>query len=933
MITHRGAVSLAAERFWRTGHSRVLVHSPQAYDAQTYELWVPLVTGGTLVVAPAGGLDIGGLGALIAGAGVSAAWLTAGLFAAVAAECPQVLAGMAQVWTGGDVVSAAAIGRVLGVAGHAVVVNGYGPTETTTFATCYALREADEVPGTVPIGRPLDNTRVYVLDQFLGLVAPGVTGEVYIGGEGLARGYLGRAGLTGERFVACPFEDGQRMYRTGDLARWGPGGELVFAGRADGQVKIRGFRVEAGEIEAALAAHPAVAQAVVIARDDQPGTRRLIGYVVPAAGGVADGPVLREYVAGLLPDYMVPAAVVMLDALPVTVNGKVDRAALPAPDFAGQGGGREPATAAEDLWCGLFAEVLGLDRVGADDSFFDLGGDSIMSIQLVARARRAGAVVTPRQVFEQKTPAALAVAATSLAPASAGLADDGGTGVVPATPVMCWVAERGGLAARFSQSVVVVVPPGLGLERLVAAVRAVAGVHDVLRARLEQPADGSWRLVIGEPGTGPDPAGWVRRVDVAGLDGGALAAEAAAQGRAAAGRLDPAAGVMVQAVWLDAGPDVAGRLVVVIHHLVVDGVSWRVLVPDLAVAWQAVAAGAEPALEPVPTSFRGWALWLAGRARDLQVAAELPAWAAILEGGDPPLAGRGLDPAVDTAATMRGVSAQVPAEVTAALLTTVPAVFHGGINDVLLAGLAVAVAAWRARRGQPPGSVLVDVEGHGREPGDAAAQLDLSRTVGWFTSIYPVRLDPGTADLAEVAGGGAAAGRAVQQVKEQLRAVPGDGLGYGLLRYLNPDTSAQLAALAAPQIGFNYLGRFGVASPGQPATTTNGPGAKGWQLAAEQVMGGDTDADMPAAHVLEAGAMVADQPGGPQVTVRLSWPGELLATGEVRELAGDWAAALAGIAAHATRPGAGGHTPSDFPLMTLDQEEINELEADWKTAQ
>ena len=498
---------------------------------------------------------------------------------------------------------------------------------------------------------------------------------------------------------------------------------------------------------------------------------------------------------------------------------------------------------------------------------------------------------------------------------------------------MCWVAERGGLAARFSQSVVVVVPPGLGLERLVAAVRAVAGVHDVLRARLEQPADGSWRLVIGEPGTGPDPAGWVRRVDVAGLDGGALAAEAAAQGRAAAGRLDPAAGVMVQAVWLDAGPDVAGRLVVVIHHLVVDGVSWRVLVPDLAVAWQAVAAGAEPALEPVPTSFRGWALWLAGRARDLQVAAELPAWAAILEGGDPPLAGRGLDPAVDTAATMRGVSAQVPAEVTAALLTTVPAVFHGGINDVLLAGLAVAVAAWRARRGQPPGSVLVDVEGHGREPGDAAAQLDLSRTVGWFTSIYPVRLDPGTADLAEVAGGGAAAGRAVQQVKEQLRAVPGDGLGYGLLRYLNPDTSAQLAALAAPQIGFNYLGRFGVASPGQPATTTNGPGAKGWQLAAEQVMGGDTDADMPAAHVLEAGAMVADQPGGPQVTVRLSWPGELLATGEVRELAGDWAAALAGIAAHATRPGAGGHTPSDFPLMTLDQEEINELEADWKTAQ
>jgi amino acid adenylation domain-containing protein/non-ribosomal peptide synthase protein (TIGR01720 family) len=945
VVPHRAVVNYLAHcaRAYRGLAGRVLVHAPLSFDAVVTTLFGGLCAGGCVQVAAVGpGQDGPGAGA----GGYSFVKVTPSLLGVLEGE----LAPSAELMVGGEAVPAALVAGWRQQHPDVALISHYGPTETTVGSADLRIEPGDvaAAEGLLPPGRPVANTAVFVLDGFLGLVPPGVTGELYVAGAGLARGYLGRAGLTAQRFVACPFTAGTRMYRTGDLARWAPGGVLEFHGRADGQVKIRGFRVETGEVEAVLAGHPSVGRVAVVAREDQPGTRRLVAYVVPAGGGAADEAGLRQHAAGALPEYMVPAAVVSLDSLPVTVNGKLDHAALPAPDFAGLAGQRAPATAAEELWCGLFAQVLGLDRVGAGDSFFTLGGDSIMSMQLVARARRAGLVVTPRQVFEHKTPAALAAEAAPVRGAAA--QDMAAAGVVPATPAMARLAGRGGPVGRFCQWAVIVVPAGAALGALDAAVRAVADRHDVLRARLEQPPGGRWQLVIGEPGAGTAPgqdpdAAWVRRAGAAGLGEQEMARAAQRQGRDAAGRLDPAAGVMVQAVWLDAGPEAAGRLVVVVHHLVVDGVSWRVLVPDLAAACQAAAAGGGPVLEPVPASFRGWALWLAAQAADPAVTAELPAWAAVLDGGDPPLARRALDPARDTMATMVSVSADVPAAVTAALLGPVPAVFHGAVNDVLLAGLAVAVAAWRAGRGQPGGtSVLVEVESHGRHPGQTG--MDLSRTVGWFTAVYPARLDPGTAALAEVAAGGPAAGEAVKRIKEQLRAVPGDGLGYGLLRYLNPATAPALAALPAPQIGFNYLGRFTTASPPPPAGSNgaagNGRPAAGgraagggddparqqWQLAGESGLGGDADAGMPAGHLLEAGAIARDLPGGPRLTLRLSWPGDLLSRDEVRQLAGHWAAALAGIAAHAARPGAGGHTPSDFPLTEVSQDEIDEFEED-----
>ncbi|MBB6255445.1 condensation domain-containing protein, partial [Nitrospirillum iridis] len=606
--------------------------------------------------------------------------------------------------------------------------------------------------------------------------------------------------------------------------------------------------------------------------------------------------------------YMVPAAILVLDALPLTPNGKLDRRALPAPDFVPTSY-RGPRTPEEEILAGLFAELLGLDRVGIDDSFFDLGGDSILSMQLVNRARRAGLILAARDVFGHPTVAALAAITRSDGDVAA---PEVATGSVPLTPIMRRLQDGVGSIDGFNQSIVVEVPAGLGLDRLTVALQALLDHHDALRLRLSISDDGSWSLEI-PPARTVSAAVSLHRVAVAGLGAVERGRCMAAAQSAAERRLDPKAGMMVQAVWFDAGAE-SGRLLLVIHHLAVDGVSWRILMPDLTTAWQAAVAGRPPRFAPVGTSFRRWAQVLAAEALTPRRESELSFWTSMLSAGDALLSERALDPVLDVVGTAGRLHLSLSAAVTEKVLARLPGLFHGRINDVLLTGFTLALVDWRRRLGHGEGTaVLIDIEGHGRE--EISDGLDLSRTVGWFTTLCPVRLDPGARPDAAL-WGPAGLVRAVKRIKEQLRGLPDNGLGYGLLRYLNAEAGEVLARLPAPQVGFNYLGRF---------PTSHGADRDATREAGALSAGGD--ASMPLFHAIDLDAVVIDEPAGPVLVARWSWAQGLFDESQVRALAEGWFRALEALAKLIDIPGAGGFTPSDLPLTGLDQAAIEELEA------
>ncbi|MFF9202055.1 non-ribosomal peptide synthase/polyketide synthase [Streptomyces sp. NPDC014986] len=763
--------------------------------------------------------------------------------------------------------------------------NMYGPTECTVDATYGRCADHPDHP---VIGRPGRNLRAYVLDGALRPVPPGVPGELYLAGAQVARGYLGRPGPTASRFLADPFgAPGERMYRTGDRARRDDRGLLEFLGRADEQIKIRGFRIEPGEVEAALLAHPDVAEAVVTAREHA-GRLMLVAHLVPAGDTVPTAAGLRLALRRTLPDHMVPAAFVPLARIPRTSSGKTDRRALPAPPAQ-----PDPATAyvaprpgTEETLAAIWTEVLGVERVGARDNFFALGGDSILSIQIVSRARRAGLALTTKDVFRHQTVAELALRVTETASAPA--AQDW-PAEAPLTPIQRWYLDgRGpGDPLRFTMSQHLELAPGTDPSALRPAVDALVRHHPALRARLRRTGDGRHQEVR------PDvPDGILTHHDVSGLDGPALETEVRRAADAARDSLDPTEGRVVRVLLFDRGPERPARLLFIVHHLVVDGVSWRILLADLETAHRSAAAGRPVELPPVTTPYGHWAARLETHTRSGALDGDLAHWerAAAAPAGLPP--GR---PGPNTHGTAATLTVLLEPETTEALLRRVPEVYRTQVNDVLLSALGRTLARWCGRD-----TVLVGVEGHGRE--DLFDDVDLSRTVGWFTAEFPLALsvapDAGWHDT-------------LRSVKEQLRAVPLHGLSHGALRHLLPDSP--LAGAPAPQVGFNYHGRWDA-----------GGGGNGLYGAALPPAGSDTDPDAPRPYLLDITGVVQDG----RLELGWTYPPGVYDEPTVRELADGMCAALREIAAHCARPGAGGRTPSDFPLAGLGQGELDRLVGD-----
>ncbi|WDV56002.1 amino acid adenylation domain-containing protein [Streptomyces coeruleorubidus] len=864
-----------------------LFKAPLSFDISINEIFLPLVSGARLVVLrPGGERDPHHLLSVIAEQRVTFTYLVSSMLDVlleIAGDSGR-LDTLRHVWCGGEVLTPELYERFRTKL-DIPMYHGYGPAETTIGVSHVIYRgEAERL--STSIGKANPNTQLYVLDEELRPVPVGVGGELYVGGFLLGRGYVNAPGLTASRFVANPFaNDGSRLYRTGDLARFAPDGSLDFLGRADNQIKIRGMRLEIEDVEVGLAEHPGVRHTCVVARKNAAGGTYLVGYVIPAAGSEdlrADE--VKAWAAEHMVEYMVPAHIVVMTEFPLTANGKLDRNALPEPTI-GTGTLVRPTTDDERAVCAAVAAVLRLEEVGVDQDFFQLGGDSILAISLLTALRDAGLYVTARQIFTHSTVGALASVA-SREDVSTVDHRDVATGSVVGSPIVQWLGETTEAIDGFVQSVVLNTPPDLTADALDEILTAVLRRHDMLRARLVR-AD-RWSFDIPEPEGAA--AGW-QESDLP-LDACvALATDA----------LDPDNGVMLRAVWRRA----AGQLVLVAHHVVIDGVSWRILMDDLATAWRQFASGTPVELPPVGTSFRRWTQLLERAAFD----ADSSYYWRPLPGEDRPVGRRALSTA-DTVATERLRTVSAGPEITSALLGDIPAKFHAGVNDVLLTGLAVALARWRRDLGQDQTFAHIELEGHGREGQFVAASAgfepELSRTVGWFTTLFPVTVDPGTAaDLTAPDYLTAA----LKAVKEDLARVPDNGVSYGALRYL---TDTEFDA-PAPQVLFNYLGRFAAGEPGD------------WQLAQTTgQLGEKRDPRMRLPRALEFNAIAEPAPTGDyDLVTTISWPDGMFTDQDITTIGAYFRDALAGLAALDPH---GGHSPSDFPLVSLTQADVDALD-------
>ena len=894
MVTHaslRNHMLWMQDRFPLSQEDRVVQRTSFSFDASVWEFFAPMMAGASLIMTKmSAALDVGKLVAEIEEGKATILQIVPSLLALLMNETVFINnTTLRRVFCGGERLPADLVDRFLQLVG-VELINLYGPTEATIDAT-YFVCEHGSTYETIPIGRPVANTKLYILDEHLYPVPINVPGELYIGGEGLARGYLNQPALTREKFIPNPFIDqpNARLYKTGDLVRVRVDGNIEFLGRIDHQVKLRGFRIELGEIETILRSCSGVDDAAVVLNEDQENGERLVAYVATTMSNKVSVSELRQQLKSKLPDFMVPSVFTMMSELPKMPNGKVDHKNLPAPDSMRPDLDQPfepPRSEAEKTLARIWCDVLGIESVGINDNFFELGGDSILSIQIVSRAKQSGVNISAQQIFQHQTISELAVSTSrvSLVEAEQGSV----TGVVPLTPVQWWLLEQNRTELHhFNQAVSVGMPTGIDGNITQRVVKYLLAHHDALRLRFEY-HNGEWR----QHNNAPDDSVPFQQFDLTALSDAEAEEEIVSVATGLQASLNLKDGPIVRVALFTTSK--GSQLVIIVHHLAVDGISWRILLEDFQTAYQQLSSGRQIGLAPKTTSFMRWAERLNQYAMQLDASVELPYW--LNTPSQVPKLPVDFVQGPNTVGAVRSIVSVMSEEETLALLHEVPTVFRAQIVDALIAALTLTFQQWMGSKW-----VLMDMEGHGRE--DLFPEIDVSRTVGWFTSIYPVWIELGK-DLTVT--------DALKSVKEQLRAIPNRGIGYGVLRYLNPDREVKAALESLPQaeISFNYMGQIGDRQDqGNESMLASGSVGPWYSLQGERK------------YKVEINCAIE----GNRLSVVWAFSENLHQYKTMENLVERYRDTLLSIVAHCKAPDSMEYTPSDFSESGLNQDELDRL--------
>ena len=809
MVEHRQVVRLVKSTNYIKfrGGERILQTGALDFDASTFEIWGALLNGlGLYLTGKDAVLSPQLLKEIIQKYRIDIMWLTSPLFNQMVEADIEIFRGLRYLLVGGDVLSPPHINRVKSRYPWLRIVNGYGPTENTTFSTTYEI--CSECDGSIPIGAPITNSTAYILDKNYRLVPIGVYGELVVGGDGVARGYLNKPELTAEKFIANPYLSStandqlpmtHRMYRTGDLARWLPDGNIEFSGRRDFQVKIRGFRVELGEIESQLLSHEKTKKSavVVMAKEDKKGDKYLCAYIAPVsiekfAGDTTeeiDVSELRKFLSKHLPEYMIPAFFIPLEKMPLTPSGKVDRKALPDPIIGTKEKYIAPRNEAEEILANVWAGVLGVERVGINDDFFEIGGDSIKSIQIGARLYKAGYKVEIRNIFINPTISELAPKIKKIER----IAEQSPiTGIVPLSPIQRWFFDNKFIDSHhFNQAVMLYAKEGIDEAAVKALFVKIQEHHDAFRMTFQRKTENEKEEIVQINQSLEHPFS----LEVYDLRNRENAVK----------MLDSKVNEIQASIDLEKGPlmklglfhlDDGDRLLIVIHHLVIDAVSWRILFEDIETLYQQYKNDRQLELPLKTDSFKLWSEKLSEFANSEAFLKEKTFWKEIESKGiEIPVILKDFEEESNFIKDSTTLAFTLSEEETESLITKVNEPFGTEINDILLTALGLGVKKTFGHT-----QLLIALEGHGRE--EILKGVDINRTLGWFTTMYPLLLDFSYAYKKDLS-------RQIKEVKEALRRVPNKGIGYGILKYLTCEEHKKDIVLKLnPQISFNYLGQF-----------------------------------------------------------------------------------------------------------------------------